>query len=424
MHQPPIPNAAAVDPEIAALIEGEAQRQHDKLRLIPSENYVSEAVMEATGSLLNNKYSEGYAGRRYYEGQQYIDQVETIAARRAEALFGVAHANVQPYSGSPANLAAYLAFANPGDTVMGLALPMGGHLTHGWPVSATGKWFRAVQYGVRADDGRIDLDQVRDLALRERPKILFCGGTAVPRTIDFPAYAEIAREAGAVCVADIAHIAGLVAGGAHPSPAGVCPVITTTTHKTLRGPRGAMIFSDAEHASALDKAVFPGLQGGPHNHTTAGIAVALKEAATPEFRTYAHQVVANAKALAAALIERGYQLVSGGTDNHLILIDLTPQRIGGKPAARALDRAGIEVNYNTVPFDTRKPFDPSGIRIGTPSITTRGLTEDHMPRIAEWMDQAIKAAAADDEPTIERLAGEVTDLLNGFPMPGWRSLAG
>jgi glycine hydroxymethyltransferase len=303
--------------------------------------------------------------------------------------------------------------------VMGMALPMGGHLTHGWPVSATGKWFRSVQYGVRADTGRVDLDEVRELALRERPKVIFCGGTAIPRTIDFPAFAEIAAEAGAVLVADIAHIAGLIAGGAHPSPVGHAAVITTTTHKTLRGPRGAMIMSTAEHAKAVDKAVFPGLQGGPHNHTTAGIAVALHEAAQPEFRSYAHQVVANAKALAAALLERGYSLVSGGTDNHLILIDLSPQGIAGKPAAKALDRAGLEVNYNTVPFDPRKPFDPSGIRIGTPSITTRGLTQEHMPRIAAWMDEAIIAAVKDDEPSIDRVAGEIRELLTGFPMAGW-----
>ena len=302
---------------------------------------------------------------------------------------------------------------------MGMALPMGGHLTHGWPVSATGKWFRSVQYGVRADTGRVDLDEVRDLALRERPKVIFCGGTAIPRTIDFPAFAEIAAEAGAVLVADIAHIAGLVAGGAHPSPVGHAPVITTTTHKTLRGPRGAMIMSTAEYAKALDKAVFPGLQGGPHNHTTAGIAVALHEAAQPEFRSYAHQVVANAQALAAALLDRGYSLVSGGTDNHLILMDLTPQGIAGKPAAKALDRAGIEVNYNTVPFDPRKPFDPSGIRIGTPSLTTRGLTEEHMPRIAAWMDEAITAALKEDEASIGRVAGEIRELLAGFPMAGW-----
>ncbi|MDA8319436.1 MAG: serine hydroxymethyltransferase, partial [Actinomycetota bacterium] len=305
------------------------------------------------------------------------------------------------------------------DTVMGMALPMGGHLTHGWSVSVTGKWFRAVQYGVRADTGTVDFDEVRDLARRERPKVIYCGGTAIPRIIDFAAFAEIAREVGAVLVADVAHISGLIAGGAHPSPVGHAAVIVTTTHKTLRGPRGAMIMCDSEHAAAIDKAVFPGLQGGPHDHTTAGIAVALKEAATPEFRAYAHQVVANSRALAAALTERGYSLVSGGSDNHLILMDLTPQEIGGKPAARALDRAGIEVNYNTVPFDTRKPFDPSGIRIGTPSITTRGLTEQHMPQVAAWMDEAIRAAAKDDEQIIERVAGEVRDLLAGFPMPGF-----
>jgi glycine hydroxymethyltransferase len=419
MHQPPVPHVASEDPEVAELINLEAQRQFEKIRLIPSENYVSVAVLEASGTVLTNKYSEGYAGRRYYEGQQFIDPVETLAVRRAETLFGVDHANVQPYSGSPANLAVYLAFAEPGDTVMGMALPMGGHLTHGWGVSATGKWFRAVQYGVRADTGRADMDQVRDLALAERPKLIFCGGTAIPRTIDFRAFAEIAAEAGAVLVADIAHIAGLIAGGAHPSPVGHAAVITTTTHKTLRGPRGAMIMTTAEHASRVDKAVFPGLQGGPHDHTTAAIAVALREAAQPAFSDYAHQVVANAKALAAALLDRGYSLVSGGTDNHLILIDLTPQGIAGKPAAKALDRAGIEVNYNTVPFDPRKPFDPSGIRIGTPAITTRGLGEQHMAQIAAWMDDAIAAAAKEDEAAIERIAGEVRDLLSGFPMPGW-----
>jgi glycine hydroxymethyltransferase len=423
MHQPAIPHLAGTDPEIAELIQAEARRQRDKVRLIPSENYVSVAVLEATGSVLTNKYSEGYPGRRYYEGQQFIDQIERIAVGRAEQLFGVEHANVQPYSGSPANLAVYLAFLSPGETVMGMALPMGGHLTHGWPVSATGKWFRSVQYGVRADSGRVDLDQVRQLARDERPKVIFCGGTAIPRTIDFPAFAEIAREVGAILVADIAHIAGLIAGGAHPSPVGYADVITTTTHKTLRGPRGAMIMSTAEHAAALDKAVFPGLQGGPHNHTTAGIAVALREAAQPSFRSYARQVVANAKALADALQARGYALVSGGTDNHLILMDLTAQGIGGKPAAKALDQAGIEVNYNTVPFDPRKPFDPSGVRIGTPAITTRGLTESHMPQIAAWMDEAVVAATKDDEQTIGRIAAEVRELLAGFPMPGWAPAA-
>jgi glycine hydroxymethyltransferase len=419
MHEPPISQVAATDPEIAALIESEAQRQFAKLRMIPSENYVSLAVLEASGSVLTNKYSEGYAGRRYYEGQQFIDPIETIARQRAEELFRADHANVQPYSGSPANLAVYLAFMSPGDTVMGMALPMGGHLTHGWSVSVTGKWFKSVQYGVRADTGRIDFDQVRDLALRERPKVIYCGGTAIPRTIDFPAFASIASEVGAVLVADIAHIAGLIAGGAHPSPVGHAQVITTTTHKTLRGPRGAMIMCDAAYAQAIDKAVFPGLQGGPHDHTTAAIAVALKEAAAPSFRTYAHQVVANAKALAAALSGLGYTLVSGGTDNHLILMDLTAQEIAGKPAAKALDRAGIEVNYNTVPYDPRKPFDPSGLRIGTPAITTRGLSPEHMPQVAAWMDEAITAAKKDDETVIERIAGNVRDLLADFPMPGF-----
>jgi len=419
MHQPPVPHVERTDPEVAELIHAEARRQFEKIRMIPSENYVSAAVLEACGTVLTNKYSEGYPGRRYYEGQQVIDPLETLAAKRAEALFGVDHANVQPYSGSPANLAVYLAFLHPGDTVMGMALPMGGHLTHGWPVSVTGKWFRPVQYGVRADTGRVDFDEVRDLARKEQPKIIFCGGTAIPRTIDFPAFAEIAAEVGAVLVADIAHIAGLIAGGAHPSPVGYAPVITTTTHKTLRGPRGAMVMSTAEHASALDKAVFPGLQGGPHNHTTAAIAVALHEAAQPEFSAYAHQVVANAKALATSLSERAFDLVSGGTDNHLILMDLTPKGIAGKPAAKALDRAGIETNYNTVPYDPRKPFDPSGLRIGTPALTTRGLTEQHMPQLAAWMDEAITAALKEDEQTIERIAGEVRDLLAAFPMPGW-----
>ncbi|HEV7898175.1 MAG TPA: serine hydroxymethyltransferase [Planosporangium sp.] len=419
MHVPPIPHLTTADPELAALVEGEAQRQHDVLRMIASENYVSPAVLEATGSVLTNKYSEGYPGRRYYEGQQFIDQIEQLAIDRTKALFGVDHANVQPYSGSPANLAVYLAFAKPGDPVMGMALPMGGHLTHGWSVSATGKWFRPVRYEVRRDDARVDMDEVRDLARRERPKVIFCGGTAIPRTIDFPAFAEVAREVGAVLVADIAHIAGLIAGGAHPSPVGYADVITTTTHKTLRGPRGAMILSTSERAKAVDKAVFPGLQGGPHNHTTAGIAVALREASDPSFSRYAHQVVANARALATALAEHGFDLVSGGTDNHLILLDLTSKGIGGKPAARALDRAGIETNYNTVPYDTRRPFDPSGVRLGTPALTTRGLTEEQMPQVAAWISAAVDAAARDDESTLDKIAVQVREMLAGYPLPGW-----
>ena len=406
------------DPEIAELVQAEADRQAEKIRLIPSENYVSRAVLEATATLLTNKYSEGYPGKRYYEGQQVIDQVETLAIERAKDLFGVEHANVQPYSGSPANLAVYLAFLEPGDTVMGMALPMGGHLTHGWSVSITGKWFKNIQYEVGRDDGLVDLDQVRELALAERPKLIWCGGTAIPRTIDFEGFAEIAREIDAILAADIAHIAGLVAGGAHPSPVGHADVISTTTHKTLRGPRGAMLMSREEHAKDLDRAVFPGLQGGPHNHTTAAIAVALREAATDDFRAYAHQIVENAKALASELSDRGFDLVSGGTDNHLILVDLTNKDIGGKPAAQALDRAGLELNYNTVPYDPRKPFDPSGIRLGTPAVTTRGMTAEHMGPIAAWMERAVEAATREDEGELETIAGEVRELTADFPIPG------
>jgi glycine hydroxymethyltransferase len=401
------------------LIEGEAARQHDKLRMIPSENYVSEAVLEATGTVLTNKYSEGYATKRYYEGQQFVDPIEQLAVARAIEVFGVDHANVQPYSGSPANLAIYLAFAAPGDKFLSLELAHGGHLTHGSPVSATGKWFNPVHYGVDQATGRIDMNRVREIALAERPKMIFCGGTAIPRTIDFPAFAEIAREVDALLVADIAHIAGLIAGGAHPSPVGFANVISTTTHKTLRGPRGAMLMCDEEYATAIDKAVFPGLQGGPHNHTTAGIAVALREAAQPSFRGYANQIVANAKALANALVQHGFDLVSGGTDNHLILIDLTNKGINGKPAAKALDAAGIELNFNTVPFDPRKPWSPSGIRLGTPALTTRGLTEKHMPQVAAWMDEAITAGVKDDADALAGIAGAIADLLSGFPMPGY-----
>ncbi|MFF0566155.1 serine hydroxymethyltransferase [Streptomyces sp. NPDC004041] len=412
------PALAASDPEMAALIGAEEQLQADTLRLIPSENYVSTAVLEASGTVLQNKYSEGYPGKRYYEGQQVIDRVETLAIRRAQALFGMDHANVQPYSGSPANLAAYLAFLQPGDTVLGMSLPMGGHLTHGWDVSATGRWFRAVRYGVRRDTGRIDLDEVRDLALAERPRLIFCGGTAVPRTIDFAGFAEIARETGAVLVADIAHIAGLIAGGAHPSPAGHADVVSTTTHKTLRGPRGAMLLSTAEHARAIDRAVFPGLQGGPHNQTTAAIAVALGEAATAGFCSYAHQVVANARALGEELAARGFDLVSGGTDNHLLLIDLTNRDVPGRTAARALDRAGIVVNHNTVPYDPRKPFDPSGIRIGTPALTSRGVPASAMGTVAAWITTAVEAARTGDETAIRTVRAEVKDLMDAHPAPG------
>ncbi|WSC47390.1 serine hydroxymethyltransferase [Streptomyces sp. NBC_01762] len=412
------PALTATDPELAGLITAEEQLQADTLRLIPSENYVSAAVLEASGTVLQNKYSEGYPGKRYYEGQQIIDQVETVAVERATSLFRMDHANVQPYSGSPANLAVYLAFLQPGDTVLGMALPMGGHLTHGWGVSATGTWFRGVQYGVRRDTGRIDLDEVRDLARAERPKVIFCGGTAVPRTIDFAGFAEIAHEVGAVLVADIAHIAGLIAGGAHPSPAPHADVVSTTTHKTLRGPRGAMLLSRAEHARAIDRAVFPGLQGGPHNQTTAAIAVALKEAATTDFSAYAHQVVANARALGEELASRGFDLVSGGTDNHLLLIDLTGKDVPGKIAAKALDRAGIVVNYNAVPYDPRKPFDPSGIRIGTPALTSRGIPASEMGTVAEWIARVVEAARTDDEATVTKVRADVKNLMDAYPAPG------
>jgi len=407
---------AETDPQIAQRIAAEERRQHDKIRLIPSENYVSRAVLEATGSVLTNKYSEGYPGKRYYEGQQNIDPIESIAIERAKALFHAEHANVQPYSGSPCNFAVYLAFLQPGDTFMSMELAHGGHLSHGSPVSITGRWLRPVHYGVNKDTGRIDYDHVREVALKERPKLIWAGGTAIPRIIDFEAFGTIAREVGAIFAADIAHIAGLIVGGVHPSAVPVADVVTTTTHKTLRGPRGAMFVSRQEHATVLDKAVFPGVQGGPHNHTTAAIAVALHEAAQAEFGVYAHQVVANGKALAAALLERGYDLVSGGTDNHLILIDLTSKSVTGKVAAKALDRAGIELNFNTVPFDPRRPFDPSGIRLGTPAITSRGMSEDEMPRIAEWMDRIINATT--DDALIERTAAEIREFCAAFPAPG------
>jgi glycine hydroxymethyltransferase len=405
------------DPEVAELIAAEERRQHDTLCLIPSENHVSPAVLAASGSVLTNKYSEGYPGRRYYQGNAVIDEVEALAVRRARTLFGAEHANVQPLSGAAANLAAYAAFLQPGDTVLGMSLEAGGHLTHGWGVSVTGRWFRPVRYGVRRDTGTIDLDEVRELALRERPKLIWCGGTAIPRTIDFAGFAAVAREVGARLAADVAHIAGLIAGGAHPSPVGHADVIATTTHKTLRGPRGAMLLTGAEHAHAIDRAVFPGLQGGPHDHTTAAIAVALHEAAQPSFATYASAIVANAVALAEALLERGFDLVSGGTDTHLLLVDLTGKDIGGRPAAEALERAGIVCNYNAVPFDTRKPMDPSGIRLGTPALTTRGLGTGHMQDLARWIQEGVEAARRADEAALERIRGEVADLARAFPPP-------
>jgi glycine hydroxymethyltransferase len=408
----------ATDAAIYELIRQEDRRQFESIRLIASENYTSAAVLEAAGSSLSNKYSEGYPGRRYYEGQEYIDQIETLAIDRARALFGAAHANVQPYSGSPANQAVYLALLDAGDTVMGLGLPFGGHLTHGWKVNFSGKLYRSVQYDVDPESHLIDLNRVEDLAKKERPKMIICGGTAYPRVWDFPGFSQIAASVGAVLVADIAHIAGLVVGGAHPHPFPHAEIVTTTSHKTLRGPRGAMILSQGKYATELDRAVFPGLQGGPHNQTTAAIAVALHEAGTDAFGRYAHQVVANAKALAAALGDRGFGLISGGTDNHMILLDVTPRGINGKPAARALNDAGIECNYNTIPFDKRKPMDPSGLRLGTPAVTTRGMKEPDMVRIAGWIDRTL--AAPDDARSIAAIRSEVTEFCSGFPAPGIR----
>jgi glycine hydroxymethyltransferase len=404
------------DPRVFELIKGEERREFDNLRMIASENYVSRAVLEATGSVLTNKYSEGYIGRRYYEGQQFIDAIEGLAIERAKKLFGADHANVQTYSGSPANLAVYMATMKPGDTVMGMALPDGGHLTHGWRVSATGQWFNAVQYGVDPESGLLDFNVIRELALKHRPKLLIAGATAYPRIIDFAAFRAIADEVGATLLVDMAHIAGLVAGKAHPSPIPYADVVSTTTHKTLRGPRGAMLMCTEAMAKDIDKAVFPGLQGGPHNHTTAGIAVALGEALTPAFQDYAHQIVKNAQALAKGLAGHGFRLISGGTDNHLILMDVTPRGMTGKAYSQALDKAGIECNYNTVPNDPRKPFDPSGIRLGTAGVTSRGMKESDMVKIADWFNQVV--SIHDDEAALAKVAGEVREFCAAFPAPG------
>lgn len=412
----PEPKLAQVDPEIASLIAREETRQAQTIRLIASENYASAAVLEAGGSVLNNKYSEGYPGRRYYQGQEVVDQVENLAIDRLKKLYGAEHANVQPYSGSPANFAVYYAFCRPGDTIMGLGLPAGGHLTHGWKVSVTGDFFNAVQYGVRESDHRTDLDQVAALAREHKPKIMFCGTTAYPRHVEYAEFAQIARDVGAILIADIAHVSGLVAGKVHPSPVGLAEVVTSTTHKTLRGPRGGMILCDAKHQKAIDKAVFPGLQGGPHNSAIAALAVAAHEALQPEFATYAAAVVSNAKALAEALAARGIALVTGGTDTHLVLADLSPKNVGGKPAAVALEKAGIVTNYNSVPFDKRKPFDPSGIRLGSAAVTSRGMGADEMKTIGGYIADVVENV--DDDKVATRIRGEVEAMLKSFPAPG------
>ena len=411
-----------LDPEMHTLIRQEERRQADKIRLIASENYVSKPVLQATGTVLTNKYSEGYAGKRYYEGQQIIDQVETLAIQRVKDLFGAEHVNVQPYSGSPANIAVYLAFLNAGDTILGMALPHGGHLTHGSPVSISGKYFNAQSYALDAVTKRLDYEVIRQKALECRPKLIIAGHSAYPRILDFEKFRQIADEVGALLMVDMAHFAGLVAGGVHPSPVPWADVVTTTTHKSLRGPRGAMILCKACHAAAIDKAVFPGLQGGPHDNTTAAIAVAMKEAATPAFKAYAAQVVKNAKVLAETLIGKGFNLVTSGTDNHLILVDLGNKGMAGRRAAKALDKAGIVLNSNAIPFDTRKPADPSGIRMGSCAVTSRGFTEQQMVFIGEKISAIIDAP--EDENLLAATAAEVKELCRSFPAPGLEHLAG
>ncbi len=417
------------DKEIAALIKAEERRQREGLEMIPSENHTSPAVLKALGSRLTDKYSEGYPGKRYYGGCENVDAIENLARDRAKALFGVDHANVQAYSGSPANMAVYYALLDPGDTVMGLELYFGGHMTHGLKVNFSGTIYSSVQYQT-GQDGRLDYDALAAQAQVARPKLIVVGATAYPRVFDWKLLRQIADACGAFLLADISHISGLVVAGAHPSPVGYADVITTTTHKTLRGPRGALILCNGNPSNPLkkvprtrenlptliDRAIIPGLQGGPHNHQTGAIAVALREASTPEFKEYGHQIVRNAKRLAERLLDKGYQLVTGGTDNHLLLIDLTNKNIKGADAETALGKAGITVNKNTVPFDPRSPFDPSGIRLGTPALTTRGMKEAEMDMVAEWIDRAVTAAANGAE--LQAIHEEVTAFTRDFPLPG------
>jgi glycine hydroxymethyltransferase len=406
------------DNELFAILDREVERQNTTLQLIASENFTSREVLAATGSVLTNKYSEGYPGKRYYGGNEVIDAAEDLARERVKALFGAEHANVQPHAGAQANMAVYLGLLQPGDTVLGLRLDQGGHLTHGSPVNASGILYRFVSYGVTASDERIDFDQVRDLARAERPKMIVAGATAYPRIIDPAPFREIADEVGALFMFDAAHVAGLIAGGVHPNPVPYADVVTFTTHKTLRGPRGGCILSRAEHAEKIDKAVFPGMQGGPLDHVIAAKAVAFFEAAQPSFSEYARQVVANASALAGALAGRGHRLVSGGTDNHLMLVDLRSfdAELSGKKARLALDRAGISLNENTVPDDPRPPYIASGLRIGTPAVTTAGMREPEMEQIAELIDRVLRHR---DDATIGAVRDEVAALCSKFqPYPG------
>ena len=403
------------DPQIYELMRQEQARQSATIRLIPSENYVSRAVMLASGSCLSNKYSEGYPGKRYYEGQQVTDLIERVACRRAQKIFKAGHANVQSYSGSIANFAAYNALLKPGDKIMGLSLTHGGHLTHGWKVSASSRFYQSVQYVVDTETGRFDYDKIEDLAKKEKPNLIVSGATAYPRKIDFSKFGEIAQRVGAYHVSDIAHISGLVVAGLHQSPVPYADIVSTTTHKTLRGPRGGMLLCKEEHADRVDRSVFPGLQGGPHMQTLMAIAVALAEADTLEFIEYAKQIVRNAKTLAEKLLEFGFNLVSGGTDNHLILIDLRNKNIPGKKMAKALDRARIETNYNNIPGDTAPPGNPSGLRVGTPAVTTRGMKEEQMEQIADFINKV--AVNIDNESAIEAVGRDVLLLCSQFPVP-------
>jgi glycine hydroxymethyltransferase len=401
------------DPVAATLISREVARQEEGLELIASENFTSRAVMEATGSVLTNKYAEGYPRKRYYGGCEFVDELEQLAIDRVLELFGADHANVQPHSGAQANMAAYSAVMETGDTLMGMKLSHGGHLTHGSPVNASGKLFKAVQYGVDEQTGWLDMDAVRKDVLSQRPRVIVAGGSAYPRIIDFAAFAAIAKEVEALLLVDMAHFAGLVAGGVHPSPVPYADIVTSTTHKTLRGPRGGFILCKEELGKAIDKSVFPGMQGGPLQHVIAAKAVGFLEAAQPEFKAYAAQIVKNAVALGEALVERGYTLVSGGTDTHLLLVDLRPQDLTGKVAEKALDRAGIHVNKNTIPGDPQSPFVTSGLRIGTPALTTRGMAEDEMRRLAGMIDAILGSM---DDATIDRVRGDVRQLAAQFPL--------
>jgi glycine hydroxymethyltransferase len=403
-----------VDPDIAKVLRDEAQRQHRNLELIASENFVSDAVLEALGSVLTNKYAEGYPGRRYYGGCEVVDVAEELAIARARELFGAEHANVQPHSGAQANMAVYFTLLKPGDTVLGPNLSHGGHLTAGSPANYSGKFYSIVAYGVRRDTERIDLDEVRDLARRHRPRLIIAGGSAFPRAIDFAPFADIAREVDAALMADIAHPAGLVAAGLHPSPVGLADFVTSTTHKTLRGPRGGLVLCRAQHASALDRTVMPGVQGGPLMHVIAAKAVAFREALTPAWRDYQRRTVANAAALADALLGLGYRLVTGGTDTHLLLVDLTSRNLTGKDAQEALDRAWITVNKNTIPFETRSPMVTSGIRLGTPAVTTRGMGPSEMAEIARLIDRVLGAPGSSSVAAAVR--ADVQALTGGFPL--------